>query len=97
MMLRRLFSPSGSVQISCLLLFAGATLTGCRWGAVCQNTVCVQLFQQGRYAEALQKFESDKQSDPQNPEAYYNLASTYHRMGVSQKDAKLTEQAEALY
>ena len=96
-MLRRLFSPPGAVQISYLLLLTGATLTGCRWGAVGQNTVGVQLFQQGRYAEALQQFEAAKQTDPQNPEAYYNLASTYHRMGVSQKDAKLTEQAEALY
>ncbi len=31
------------------------------------------------------------------PDTFYNLASTYHRMGVAQKDAKLTEQAESLY
>jgi Flp pilus assembly protein TadD len=72
-------------------------LTGCRWGAIGQNAVGVRLHQQGRYAEALQQFEAAKSADPSNPDSYYNLASTYHRMGIAQKDAKLIEQAESLY
>ncbi|MDZ4852807.1 MAG: tetratricopeptide repeat protein [Pirellulaceae bacterium] len=70
---------------------------GCRIGGLGQNSVGVQMFQQGRYAEALQQFESAKQTDPGNPDTYYNLASTYHRMGVTQKDSKLIEQSESLY
>ncbi len=62
-----------------------------------QNTVGVQLYQQGRYAEALQQFESAKLADPTNADTYYNLASTYHKMGVAGKDNKLLEQSEALY
>ena len=62
-----------------------------------QNTVEVRLYQQGRYAEALQQFQLAQASDPSNPDAYYNLASTYHKLGVAQKDARLIEQAESLY
>jgi Flp pilus assembly protein TadD len=79
-----------------VLIFVALT-TGCRWGAIGQNAVGVRLHQQGRYAEALQQFEAAKIADPTNPDSFYNLASTYHRMGVSQKDPKIIEQAESLY
>ncbi len=32
-----------------------------------------------------------------NPDGYYNLASTYHKLGVTQKDQTLINQSEALY
>ncbi|MBU6173759.1 MAG: hypothetical protein KGQ60_08130, partial [Planctomycetes bacterium] len=44
---------------------------GCR-SSVGQNGLGVSLFQQGRYAEALQQFELAKLSDPSNPDVYYN-------------------------
>ena len=62
-----------------------------------QSTMGVRLFQQGRYTEALQQFQTAQATDPSNPDAYYNLASTYHKLGVAQKDAQLIEQAESLY
>lgn len=68
---------------------------GC--GSVRQNNTGVALFQQGRYAEALQTFEQAKQADPTNPDTYYNLASTYHRLGNNAKDQKMLENAEAIY
>lgn len=71
--------------------------TGCRWTSVGQNTLGVRLHQQGRYAEALQQFQVAQRTDPTNPDAYYNLASTYHKLGITQKDAKLIEQSESLY
>jgi Tfp pilus assembly protein PilF len=74
------------------LMFFG----GCR-SNMGQNGFGVSLFQQGRYSEALQQFELAKQSDPSNPDVYYNLASTYHRLGVNAKDAKMIETSEALY
>ena len=69
---------------------------GCR-SNMGQNGFGVSLFQQGRYSEALQQFELAKQADPSNPDVYYNLASTYHRLGVNAKDAKMIETSEALY
>lgn len=70
---------------------------GCRWNSTGQNTLGVRLYQQGRYNEALQQFQIAQQSDPSNPDAYYNLAATYHRLGVDSKDANLIEQSESLY
>jgi tetratricopeptide (TPR) repeat protein len=57
----------------------------------------MQLYQQGKYPEALQQFELARQADPTNPDSYYNLASTYQRLGKAQNDAKMLEQAEVLY
>jgi tetratricopeptide (TPR) repeat protein len=92
---RYAFRRGSQALLGSLLLVS--LLSGCRWGAMGQNTVGVQLHQQGRYAEALQQFEAARVSDPANPDSFYNLASTYHKMGVSQRDPKLIEQAEALY
>jgi tetratricopeptide (TPR) repeat protein len=80
----------------CLTLLMVAAC-GCRVTSTGQNTLGVRLYQQGRYSEALQQFQTAQVSDPSNPDTYYNLASTYHKLGVTQKDAKLIEQAESLY
>lgn len=71
--------------------------TGCRVTSMGQNTLGVRLFQEGRYTEALQQFQIAQTSDPSNPDTYYNLASTYHKLGIAQKDAKMIEQSESLY
>ncbi|MFN3191606.1 MAG: tetratricopeptide repeat protein [Aureliella sp.] len=79
------------------LLCVPFILCGCRWTSTGQNTLGVRLFQQGRYPEALQHFQTALTSDPANPDAYYNLASTYHRVAIAQKDQRLVENAESLY
>ena len=55
------------------------------------------MYQQGRYAEALQQFELAKQTDPTNPDTYYNLASSYTQLAQSQSDPRMLQQAEVLY
>lgn len=79
------------------LFIAVAFAGGCRWASSGQNTLGVRMYQQGRYPEALQQFQVAQATDPTNPDAYYNLASTYHKLGVTQKDQKLIDQAESLY
>lgn len=81
----------------CSALVAICLLSGCRWASTGQNTLGVQLYQQGRYNEALQQFQTALSSDPSNPDAYYNLASTYHKLAIAQKDQQLIEQSERLY
>lgn len=71
--------------------------SGCRWTSMGQNTLGVRLYQQGRYSEALQQFQTAQASDPSNPDTFYNLGATYHKLGVAQKDNKLIEQSESLY
>jgi tetratricopeptide (TPR) repeat protein len=88
-------TTTGLFILACVLI--SPIFCGCRLSSMGQNTVGVRLYQQGRYAEALQQFQLAQASDPSNPDAYYNLASTYHKLGVSQKDAQLIEQAESLY
>lgn len=86
-------------QISAIGLgvIAAILLPGCRWTSTGQNTLGVRLYQEGRYAEALQQFQVAQNSDPTNPDTYYNLASTYHRLGVAQKNRQMMDQAESLY
>ncbi len=79
------------------LLLCVLCASGCRVTSMGQNTLGVRLYQQGRYSEALQQFQTAQVSDPSNPDTYYNLGSTYHKLGIAQKDAKLIEQAESLY
>ncbi len=89
-------SPARLLTVAALVAVFAAS-PGCRWSSIGQNTVGVRLFEQGRYSEALQQFQVAQTTDPSNPDAYYNLASTYHKLGIAQKDAKLIEQSEALY
>ena len=91
-----------SITTPTLRLVAGAAIAlmalggGCRWGGAAQNGLGLQLYQQGRYAEALQQFELARQTDPTNPDTYYNLGSTYMHLGLTQKDTKMLEQSETL-
>ncbi len=85
------------IQLRLTAIVAIALCSGCGFSSMGQNTVGVRLYQQGRYAEALQQFQLAQSSSPSNPDSYYNLASTYHKLGIAQKDAKLIEQAESLY
>ncbi len=92
------FKGVRGVQLTLLLmLFPLVGTGGCRWTSTGQNTVGVQLFQQGRFAEAMQQFEQSRQADPTNPDTYYNLAATYHKLGVAERNNTLIDQAEALY
>lgn len=75
----------------------GVSVCGCQLGSRNRNGQGVALYQQGRYAEALQYFEQAKQTDAANPDTYYNLASTYHKLGVAAKDSKMMDNAEAMY
>lgn len=91
-------SRNGLLNLVAVIVMSSLVCSsGCRFTSIGQNTLGVRLYQQGRYSEALQQFQTAQTSDPSNPDAYYNLASTYHKLGVNQKDAKLIEQAESLY
>ncbi len=73
------------------------TQSGCQFAATGQNAQGVRYFQTGQYTAAMHEFQKAINSDPKNPDGYYNLARVTHKMGVDNKDTSLTEQAEALY
>lgn len=76
------------------VLFSSA---GCQFAASGQNAQGTRLYEQGQYTAALQQFQKVISSNPQNPDGYYNLAATTHRLGTLRKDPNLIQQAESLY
>ena len=73
-------------------------LSGCGgFNAQGRNSEGVRLFQQARYQEAAKHFQEATYADPNNADAYYNLAATYHRIGkVEHRQADL-DQSETYY
>ena len=71
--------------------------SGCGVAASHHNMSGVKLFQQGQYPAAIQEFQHAISTQPTNADAYYNLASSIHRVGAQQKNRELLNQAEQLY
>lgn len=78
-----------------MLAMVAAGLCGCT--AQSHNAEGVRMFQQAHYQGALQHFQQAIQADPNNADAYYNLAATYHRMGELQPNPAYWQQAESYY
>ena len=73
-------------------------LTGCGgFDAQGRNSEGVRLFQQSRYQEAAKQFQEATYADPNNADAYYNLAATYHRIGKVEHRQTDLDQAETYY
>lgn len=70
---------------------------GCSVASHAQNMQGVSLYQQGRYQEAVQNFERAIANSPKNADGYYNLAATYHKLGLVSHNENELKQAENLY
>jgi len=83
---------------ACLLGLGLSTLVGCNnFSASTRNSEGVRLYQQARYREALQHFQEASYAEPKNPDSYYNIAATYHRIGIMENRASDLVQAEDYY
>lgn len=71
--------------------------SGCQMMSATQNAQGVQMYQQGNYQGALQKFQQAIYTDPNDPDGYYNVAATLHRLGSLQGQKTLLDQAESYY
>lgn len=91
--------PKSAARLGAWLLFVSfaAVSAGCKMAADGQNLQGVRLYQQGQYEAAMQTFQKAVTSDPENSDAFYNMAATLHRMGVAQNDTNLLSQSETLY
>lgn len=85
------FSPAS------LLLLLLATAGGCQVAASGYNVAGVRAVEEGQPVAAVNQFQKALSHDPQNADAYYNLAATYHQMGKQQNDTNMLHQAEVLY
>jgi len=78
-------------------VLAVAAYSGCKMAADGHNLQGVRLHQQGQYDAAMQRFQQAVTSNPENADAYYNMAATVHQMGVTRNDQNSLNQAETLY
>ena len=94
----RLFSHK-SLAVAGLLLTGGLlTFSGCgEFAAQGRNAEGVRLFQQAQYQEAMREFHEASYDDPNDADAYYNLAATYHRLGRLERRQSDLDQAECYY
>jgi tetratricopeptide (TPR) repeat protein len=89
----RLLSPWNFV-LSALLAVG---FSGCDMMSHSDNVAGVQLFEQGNYAAATQRFQQAVQDNPSDADSYYNLGATYHRLGKLYKRPTDLQQAETNY
>jgi tetratricopeptide (TPR) repeat protein len=90
---RKRFAAEGLLLLGLLL-----TLTGCgEIAAQGRNAEGVRLFQQAQYQEAMRQFHGATYDDPNDADAYYNLAATYHRIGRLERRKSDLDQAECYY
>ena len=84
-----------------LVVVAGFSLVlaaGCgNFTAQSRNAAGVRLFDHGQYQAALREFQEGNNTDPNNPDGYYNLARTYHRLGQVENRQRDLDQAESYY
>lgn len=67
------------LPIICCIVFPVLLSGGCTMYS--KNAEGLRYFGQARYAEALTAFTAAQNSDPNNPDTYYNIAATYHQSG----------------
>lgn len=88
---------SQQMMIGWLVALVISGLSGCHSSGTIQNVDGVRQFQQGQPQAALQSFQQALAANPQNADAYYNMASTYHYLGRQNSNDKMLQQAENLY
>jgi tetratricopeptide (TPR) repeat protein len=89
-------APRRRVMIAAWLALLSAG-SGCAVVSDTQNSQGVRMFEQAYYQGALQRFQQAVQSDPSNPNGYYNLARTYHQLGKLHHQQSDLQQAESYY
>jgi tetratricopeptide (TPR) repeat protein len=90
----RYLSAWGILSLGVLTLF----LSGCNGiTASGRNAEGVRLYQQSQYDQAMRQFQEASYADPNNADAYYNLAATCHRLGKMNNQQSDLEKAETYY
>jgi len=83
---------------SAMLFLLVVILPGCSsMQAGGKNVEGTHLFQLGQYNQAIQRFQEAIAANPTDADGYYNLASTYHRLGKANNNSTQLKQAEDLY
>lgn len=88
-------SPLIRIRLVFVVLALGMQC-GCQMSTA-HNSNGVKQFRSGQYQAALDSFQRAVAANPDDPDAYYNLAATLHDWGRRARNASLLEQSESLY
>ena len=80
-----------------VIAFAFVSMTGCGTMSHGHNHDGVSMYRQGHYQRAAIRFQQAIESNPGNPDGYYNVANLYHRQGIQSNDKSKLTQAETYY
>lgn len=81
-----------------ILILVSLLAGGCSsWGGKINNTEGVNYYSKGQYDQALSAFQTASRLNPDDPEIYYNIASTYQQQALRYQDTSLLTQAETNY
>lgn len=90
-------SCNGPLAMLSILLML-SVVTGCRnVASSALNVEGVQLYQQGNYQQASDRFQQAISKDPSSASGYYNLAASLHKTGTVYNRPNDLRQAELLY
>jgi len=70
---------------------------GCNLQSNRLNVVGREAFERGQYTVAINEFQKALKANPNNADAYYNLAASFGVVGKQAKNKQWLEQAEQLY
>ena len=70
---------------------------GCNVTTQRQNILGKAAFERGDHAQAINAFQQALNRDPNNADAYYNLAACYYQLGVGKQNPQFVNQSEQLY
>jgi tetratricopeptide (TPR) repeat protein len=93
-----------SVVTAAKRALVAAAIASCLAAAGCSsvqsqqsNVAGVQLYNQGNYQQASDRFQQAIAQNPESPEGYYNLAASLHKTGTLYNRPADLQQAEVLY
>lgn len=93
----RFQSRGNFFAVAVAAVLAMTTLAGCHMSTGGLNQAGRRNYQTGNYQAAIQKFQKVLAKDPNNANAYYNLAATYYQIGKKQNAPNFLQQSESLY
>lgn len=80
-----------------LICAFAVVLSGCNLGSQHHNSIGRQAFETGQFTTAINQFQQALNANPNNPDAYYNLAASYYSLGKQSNNSQWVGQAEQLY
>ncbi len=62
-----------------------------------RNSEGIRYYENGRYEDALESFQTASRLNPEDSEIYYNIASTYQKQAINENKPALYAEAEKYY